>query len=50
LVTQAISREASALPRIKDIITIITYFNTHILHYVSDNLPIGSSLNIRQEN
>jgi len=43
LVTQAISREASALPRIKDIITIITYFITHILHYISDNLPIVSS-------
>jgi len=38
LVTQAIGREASALPRIKDIITIITYFITHILHYASDNL------------
>jgi len=43
LVTQAISREASALSRIKDIITIITYFITHIVHYASDNLPIRSS-------
>jgi len=46
LVTQAISREASALPRIKDI---ITYFITHILHYASDNLPNISSLNFQYQ-